>query len=101
MLFGCIKKKRDGSVGSLQLTLVLSVVTQDLYFEKIIARAEMGITIYIPECFVVNTRELPVSACSRPQGVGVFFSLLPTSLFEHVSMGQARNPPTHWTTLRA
>ena len=36
------KKTRDGSVGSLQLTPVLCVETQDLYFEKITARAEMG-----------------------------------------------------------
>ena len=33
-----------------------------------------------------------MSACSHSQGVGVLLSLLPASLFEHVSMGQARNP---------
>ena len=34
------------------------------------------------------------------QGVGVLRSFSPTSLCEHMSMAQARNPPTHWTTLR-
>ena len=63
------------------------------------ARKWSHVTIYIPECFVVNTRELPVSACPHSQGVGVLLSLLSASLFEHVSMGQARNPPTLWTTL--
>ena len=38
-------------------------------------------------------------ACSHSQGVGVLLSLLPASLFEHLSMGQARNPPTLATTL--
>ena len=34
------------------------------------------------------------------QAVGVLRSLLTASLFEHPSMGQARNPPTQRTTLR-
>ena len=33
------------------------------------------------------------------QGIGVLRSLSPTSLSEHLSMGQARNPPTQGTTL--
>ena len=33
------------------------------------------------------------------QGVGVLRSLLPTSLFEHLSMGQVVHPPTQGTTL--
>ena len=36
----------------------------------------------------------------RPR-VWVSRSLLPTYLFEHLSMGQARNPPTQWTTSSA
>ena len=35
----------------------------------------------------------------RTQGVGVSRSRLPTSLFEHLSMGQASHPPTKGTTL--
>ena len=35
----------------------------------------------------------------RIQRVGVLRSLLPAFLFEHVSMGQAHNPPTLGTTL--
>ena len=47
-------------------------------------------TIYLPECFVANTRELPqwksclikicLRGCSLAQGVGVLRSLLPASL---------------------
>ena len=32
------------------------------------------------------------------KGVGVLRSFSPTSLFEHLSVGQALNPPTQWTT---
>ena len=70
---------------------------------------QLFVSIYLPECFVANTRELPqwksclvqlcLSACSHSQVVGVLLSLLPTSLFEHLSMGQGRNPPTLETTL--
>ena len=67
------------------------------------------VTVYLPECFVVNTRELRqrclvlilicLRACPHAQGVGVLLSLLPASLFEHLSMGQTCNPPTQRTTL--
>ena len=39
-------------------------------------------------------RVRPVTPLLSSQGVGVVRSLLPTSLFEHLSMGQAVNPPT-------
>ena len=38
-------------------------------------------------------------ACLLQSGVGVLRSLLPASLFEHLSMGQANNPPTRSTTV--
>ena len=45
---------------------------------------------------------LALSSCMSPLTmVWVSRSLLPTSLFEHLSMGEARNPPTQWTTSSA
>ena len=44
-------------------------------------------------------RVLDGSLFVRTQGVGVLRSHLPTSLFEHLSMGQASHPPTWGTTL--
>ena len=46
-----------------------------------------------------STRLFSVCLPVRSQGVGVLHSRLPASLFEHVSMGQDRNPPTQRTTL--
>ena len=61
------------------------------------------------KCFVVNTHEPPqflsghaLSSRLYPlTKVQVSRSLLPTSLLEHLSMGQDRNPPTQWTTSSA
>ena len=71
-----------------------------------------------PSCLVLSLRSACLSNCCsretapvlsclvavfslfvRTQRVGVSRSLLPTSLFGHLSMGQARNPPTLGTTL--
>ena len=52
-------------------------------------------------CFVLwRCLCLPCFQHASSQGVGVLRSFSPTSLFEHMSMGQARNPPQHWITLR-
>ena len=50
-------------------------------------------------CLVLSCLVAAFSLFVRTQGIGVLRSHLPTSLFEHLSMGQARNPPTLGTTL--
>ena len=50
-------------------------------------------------CLVLSCLVAAFSLFVRTQGVGVSHSLLPASLFEHMSMSQARNPPTLGTTL--
>ena len=50
-------------------------------------------------CLVLSCLVAGFCLFVRTQGVGVSHSLLPASLFEHMSMGQARNPPTLGTTL--
>ena len=44
-------------------------------------------------CRQINNDCITSPACSLAQGVGVFFSLLPASLFEHFSADQAVHPP--------
>ena len=50
-------------------------------------------------CPVLSCPVAAFSLFGYTQGVGVSVSRLPASLFEHLSMGQARNPPTLGTTL--
>ena len=70
--------------------------------------SRLRVTIYLPEWFVANTLELRERSLvwSRivfapvhfHKGVGDSSSFSPMSLFEHMSMGQARKPPTSGTT---
>ena len=50
-------------------------------------------------CTSTKTMRRVPDSFAYSQRVGVLRSLLPASLFEHLSMSQACHPPTHWTTL--
>ena len=56
--------------------------------------------VSLVSCLVLSScLAVAFSLFVRTQGSEVLRSLLPTSLFEHLSMGQVHNPPTLGTTL--
>ena len=72
-------------------------LTECLLFIVVSCIVSCNISSFV-SCGVVSCTVLyrmVFKACLLTQGVGVLLSLLPASLFELMSMGQAHNPPTH------
>ena len=89
----CVSKHIFRLSGRLQLFLL--ALTQKLHFYYVVlAILRKSVFAVAPSGGQQSRlrRDTLFSSCS--QSVGVLRSLLPASLFEHLSMDQARNPPT-------
>ena len=81
---------------ALCLSLSLSF-TSDV--EQFMFLCHLCFSSFSSPCFSLSLLIHCLCACRYSQGVGVSRSLLPASLFEHMSTGQVFHPPTQWTTL--
>ena len=74
--------------------LVLSCLVLSCLVLSCLVLSCLVLSCLVLSCLVLSCLVAAFSLFVRTQGVGVSHSLLPASLFEHMLMGQARNPPT-------